>query len=685
MNWLKRHFPTQVTAWYPVLILAAGFLAYANSFACPFLFDDSSVVTNNPHIYHLWPPWAAVLAPTRFLADYSFALNYAWAGFSPSDFRLVNIAIHLGAGLLLYGLTRRTLLLPVWNSRFSHSASGLALAAALLWTLHPLQTESVTYIAQRIEALMGFFFLLTFYAFVRGATANRLSPWKPAAVLACALGMATKEVMITAPLLLVLFDGLFLSSSWRGILKRWRWHAAFCSTGIIVLLLLRASVMRAQAENVPLVGAGAIRWEYALTQLNVIVHYLKLSVIPHPLCLDYRWPLVQSPWEALWPGLFTVGLGLGTVWALWKRSWTGFIGSWFFIILAPTSSINPLPEAAFGLRMYLPLAGVVVLLVVAVDAGLLRLFKGTRGRWIGGITVGAVVCAVFMGLTHLRNETYLTQERMWRDVILQRPDNFRTFISLSNALLEGDRNREASTVCSNLLHRLPPFATLSFEAIQKDYIHPGYPPVHMYYGMAHNNLGQAAMNLNQPEAAKLHYREAIRVFPAGYWAHRNLGHALYLENRVDEAISEWETAVEWQPKESQSQGFLGVALSRKHQYREAAQHFEKAVTLKTDFWFARGQWAWLLATCPSNDVRNGTRALEVAKPLLTVAGEKSPRAFDIVAAAYAEMGDFSNAVAIIKEAIRMAKPLEQQAGQDYTLENLNKRLILYLDLKPYRE
>ena len=685
MHWLKQQFPTRITAWYPAVILATGVLAYANSFACPFLFDDTSIVTNNPHIYHLWPPWRAVLAPTRFLADYSFALNYAWAGFSPAEFRLVNIAIHLGAGLLLYGLMRRTLRLPVWHSRFADSASELALATALLWTLHPIQTESVTYIAQRIEALMGLFFLLTFYAFVRGASAPGSSLWKPAAVAACAFGMATKEVMITAPFLLILYDGLFLSSSWRGILKRWPWHAAFLSTGIIAMALLMASLMRAEAEHVPLVGAGAVRWEYALTQLNVLVHYLKLSVIPHSLCLDYRWPLVQSPLDALWPGSLTVGLGIGTLWAIWKRSWVGFIGAWFFVILAPSSSINPLLDAAFEHRMYLPLAGVMALLVIGVDAGLRRLFSDTRARVIGGLAIGAVAIAVFTGLTHLRNETYLTQERMWRDVMLKRPDNYRTYISLSNALLEEERYQETLIVCSNLLLRLPPFSTLSYDRIQNEYVHPGHPPVHMYYGMALNILGQAAMNLNEPGQAKERYRESIRVFPAGYWAHRNLGHALYLENRVDEAIAEWNTAIEWQPKESQSHGYLGVALSRKHQYREAAEHFEKAVAFQSDFWFARSQWAWLLATCPSNDVRNGSLALTVAQPLLTVAGETSPRALDIVAAAYAEMGDYSNAVKFVRQAIKRAHPLAPHTTQDYTLETLHHRLNQYLEQKPWRE
>jgi tetratricopeptide (TPR) repeat protein len=200
----------------------------------------------------------------------------------------------------------------------------------------------------------------------------------------------------------------------------------------------------------------------------------------------------------------------------------------------------------------------------------------------------------------------------------------------------------------------------------------------MYYGMAHNNLGQAAMNLDEPVTAMRHYREALRVFPGGYWAHRNLGNALYRENRVEEAIVEWNATLGWQPKDSEAHCNLGVALSRKRHYRDAAGHFERAVELKGDYWFARSQWAWLLATCPSNDVRNGQRALALAEPLVTVAGPQSPRALDILAAAYAETGDFSNAVSTVLLAIALTP-------DPASSESLVRRLNLYRSQKPYRE
>lgn len=691
---MSRNLPTQARAWYPLLILAAGWMAYSNSFACPFLFDDAGVITDNTHIFSLWPPWKAVLAPTRFVADYSFALNHVWAGFSPAEYRLVNILIHLGAGLALYGILRRTLKLPCWKSGPVQNSDELALAVALLWTVHPMQTESVTYIAQRIESLMGLFFLLTFYAFIRGATGSGTSRWQIASVLFCALGMATKEVMVTAPVLLIAYDGIFLSDSWTVPLKRWRWHAAFLATWAIFILLLRASLLRAQAEHVPLVGAGAVRWDYALTQPNVLIHYLRLALIPHPLCIDYRWPLVASPVEALWPGMLTLLLALGTAWALWKRIWPGFIGAWFFVILAPTSSFNPLPDAAFEHRMYLPLAGVITGIVVILAAGLQHAPLTQRARRISGPILLISAAVVLIAMTLARNRTYIAEEIMWRDVIDKRPDNYRAYVSLSSTLLNKGQYTESAATCSNLLQRLPPFSGLSRPEIEANYVRQGRPPLHMYYAMAHNNLGLIAAVLNERGRATLHYREALRVFPSGFWAHRNMGLALYLDNRLDQAIAEWNQALELNPQDSLTHAYLGLAFSRNCEYREAEHHFREAVKLKDDFLFARLQWAWLLATCPSNDVRDGNLALRVALPILDATAGRSPRALDVVATAYAETGDYSNAVRLARQALRLAEDSPQgrqdpdcsitAAPRDYTTEDLRIRLESYLRGIPFR-
>jgi tetratricopeptide (TPR) repeat protein len=694
MGFLTRPFQTKSSFWFPLILIAVGFLAYANSFACPFLFDDSRVITNNPALFHLWPPWMAVRSATRCVVDYSFALNYAWAGFSPAEYRLVNILIHIGTGLLLYGVMRRTLLLPRWNSQFTQSAPGLALATSLLWIIHPLQTESVTYIAQRIEAMMGFFFLLTFYCFIRAAFSRHARAWLSAAVAVCTVGMGTKEVMVAAPILLFLYDGIFIAPSWGDLVrKRGKLHALFFSTWFVFFGLLVMGIVSERSETISLFSQGINRWNYALTQLNVLAHYLKLTLIPHPLCLDYLWPLVNSPLEALWPGALILLLAGWTVWALYRRSWTGFIGAWFFIILAPTSSINPLPDAAFEHRMYLPLASLLAFLVMAVYQGLScgLILKKTSRQQINRFAFGILgIAAMTFGiLTPLRNEAYRSEESMWKDVLLKRPDNFRTYIALSTAYLAEQRYSEAAPLCRNLLTRLPDFSGIPIHEIERKFTSPGHQSIQLYYSMAHNNLGVVDLNSNQLDAATKHFREAIRVWPGADWGYRNLGHALYSENRLDEAITEWNRGLEIQPGDSLTHALLGVALSQKHQYKDAIGHFEQAIRIKPDFWFARSQWAWILATCPSHEVRNGRQAILIATPLTEIAENQSPKALDIVAAAYAEAGDFSNAVKYAKRAVDLSlinKDAESPSKNPaYTTETLLLRLNLYRTGQPYRE
>ena len=158
----------------PALLVGAGFLAYANSFSVPFVFDDRDSIVESPHIRKPWPPSEWFSAPWATAADgrpvvaLSFTLNYALDRLNPRAWHAVNLAVHLTAGLCLFGIFRRLLRLPPLAARWAAAADGVALAAALLWLLHPLQTESVTYIGTRTESFMGCFYLLSLFAFLRG-------------------------------------------------------------------------------------------------------------------------------------------------------------------------------------------------------------------------------------------------------------------------------------------------------------------------------------------------------------------------------------------------------------------------------------------------------------------------------------------------------------------------------------
>ena len=373
------------------LIVLAAILAYRNCFSGPFIFDDELAIPQNPTIRQLWPIWKPLCPPShgetvtgRPLLNLSFAVNYAAGGLNVWGYHVVNLAIHVLAALLLFGILRRTFLLTLLGNFPMHAPTCLALAIALLWAVHPLQTESVTYIVQRAESLVGMFYLLTLYCFIRGASSAGGRYWYVVAVLACLLGMASKEVMVSAPLMVLLYDRAFLAGSFR---EAWRRHygvyLALASTWLLSGWLVVVAGSRGGTAGF---GAGVSSWAYLCTQFGAIVHYLKLSVWPRPLLFDYGPDTVPITLAIIPDAIFVGLLGLATLVALWRWPKIGFLGAWFFAILAPTLSIVPVAtQVVAEHRMYLPLAA--VLTAVALS-GYVASWAMARGELLSRRTAG---------------------------------------------------------------------------------------------------------------------------------------------------------------------------------------------------------------------------------------------------------------------------------------------------------
>jgi protein O-mannosyl-transferase len=210
-------------------IVALGALAYANSFAGVFLLDDYSHIVTDPSIRTL-RPLAEHLQDSRPLVHFTLAVNYAISGLDVWSYHALNLAIHVLAGLTLFGLVRRTLLLPDLAPAFGSPAL-FALAVAAIWIVHPIQTQAVTYLIQRGESMMGLFYLLTLYGALRGATSDRPLGGYAATIASCAAGMLSKETMVTAPLAVFLLDAVFLARSWKEPLhRRWALYLGLAAT-----------------------------------------------------------------------------------------------------------------------------------------------------------------------------------------------------------------------------------------------------------------------------------------------------------------------------------------------------------------------------------------------------------------------------------------------------------------------
>ena len=426
----------------PLVVVAVGLLAYHNSFTGPFTFDDRQSIQENLTIRHLWPVWQVLSPPAstavsgRPVLNFSLAINYAFGGTSVQGYHALNLAIHILAALALFGVVRRTLARPALRDCFGTVANGLALAIAAIWTVHPVQTEAVTYVSQRAESLMGLFYLLTLYCFIRGTESQRSGRWFTLSIVACLLGMATKEVMVTAPLMVLLYDQTFVAGSFQAAwTRRWRVYMGLAGTWLLLAYLMTGLHGRG-------VGYGlGITWQtYALTECQVVVNYLWLALWPHPLIFDYGTArIVQHAAEVASCALILVLLAIGVLVGLKRRSAIGFIGAWFFVILAPTSSVVPVAAQPMAeSRLYLPLAAVVAIVVIGIHA-----LAGRRSMPV------FLVLAVGLGfLTVQRNQDYRSQIAIWGDTVAKRPQNPRAQYSLGTVLAQVGRIRKRSRTTS---------------------------------------------------------------------------------------------------------------------------------------------------------------------------------------------------------------------------------------------
>lgn len=356
--------------------MLVGFLAYCNSFSGAWVLDDLPSIVENRTIRQLWPINVPLSPPGgmgatvegRPLLNLSLALCYSVSGTNPWSYHAFNVAIHLLAALVLFGIVRRTRFKQSEDSAVSGTA--LAFAVALIWVVHPLNTEAVSYVVQRAESLMGLFYLLTLYCFIRSV--GQSTGWLVGSVVLCLCGMATKEVMVSAPVIVLFYDRAFVAGSFREIWRQRRgYYAALAATWLLLGYLVVGSGNRGGTSGF---GSGVTFFQYWLTQPGAIVRYLRLSFWPNGQVFDYGTQWITHPAEALPSVLVLVLLAAATVWGLFKVRGPfqagesvsagpvllGFLGLVFFAVLSPTSLMPGNRQTLAEQRMYLALVPVLV-------------------------------------------------------------------------------------------------------------------------------------------------------------------------------------------------------------------------------------------------------------------------------------------------------------------------------------
>ena len=476
----------------------------------------------------------------RPLVNLSFAVNYALGGLNVGGYHFVNLAFHLLCGLLVFGIVRRTLELPALKGRFGGAALNLGFAVALLWTLHPLNSEAVDYLTQRTELLMALFYLLTLYASIRALT---LKPriWPAIAVLSCGAGMLCKESMVTAPVVVVLYDVVFVFESFkRAISERWRFYGALCASWV-VLAAVMWSGPRVRSAGF---SAGVDPWTYLLNQTVMITQYLRLAVWPRALVANYGWPLALTLRDVLPQALLVTALLALTAVALVRRPKWGFLGAWFFVTLAPTSSIVPIAtEVGAERRMYLPLIALVVLAVVS--ASFVK-----RAVSAGGAVVLAVVATLFALGTFMRNREYRSELVLARTILERYPTSVAHHILGVELLMAGDRDAGMKELRQAI---------------------PGAPRAHYTPGVELLKEGKNREAIDQLEAF---LREQPNLLEA-VSARQLLGQAFAHERRWAEAIEQEQQVLTMNPTAAQrldSLAILGEAFLGAENFTEAIAH-----------------------------------------------------------------------------------------------------------------
>jgi Tfp pilus assembly protein PilF len=502
-------------AWHAALLLVVAVaVAYANSLRVPFQFDDAVVILGEPAITAFRPQ----LLSRRFLGDLSFALSYRLSGPDPAGYHVLNVAIHLSNALLVFWLARSLLRTErLRTSSRAHGDTGGPLVAALLFALHPIQTQAVTYVAQRYAILAAAFFLLATCAYVR----FRLEPRRRAAAGWYALFLATaaaalwtKENTIVLPLAILVVEVVFFSGSAR---RRLLFLAPFLVGGAAAALAVASGWTLDQLDAATRVGRSISRHDYALTQLRVVASYLRLIVLPVGQNLDHDVSLSRTILDlgvllaAALHAVLIGGAALGLVrarrtdprWAL-----VGFGVLWFYLALLVESSFIPMPDVMYEHRVYLPSVG----LFIAAAALLARAEALAPRRARAAIVV--VLTASLTALTIARNRVWQSELALWTDAAEKSPQKARPLDNVGVALFaRGDAH-----------------GAIAFyeRALRAD---PGH--VKAYF-----NLGEALQATGDCAAAIPYYEWFLRWEPRYPDTYRNLAECCRRTGAV-EAAERW--------------------------------------------------------------------------------------------------------------------------------------------------
>lgn len=542
-----------------------SFLIYSNTLDSPFVFDDEETILQDRGIRLTRLTPGSIFeagfggAGTRPIALISFGLNYYVHQFEPAGYHVVNITVHMISGYLLYLFIATTLTLPSLQSRYGHPGL-IAFLAALIWLVHPVQTQSVTYIVQRMTSMAAMLFIAAFWFYVKGRLAKaglekRL--WISGAALLWLVSLGCKQVALALPFLIFIYEWYFFQDLDRDWLRRsLKWAAGIGAVAVLIgLMYTDFNPVEKFSRLNDYANHEFTLAQRALTQPRVVAHYISLLFYPHPsrLNLDYDFGLSYGLFDPITtlPALIMIFglLGLGIYLAGTQRL-ISFCILWFLGNLIIESSIIPL-AIIYEHRLYLPsmLAGLVPLIII---------YRCTKLMWLPVMIIGTVAL-LFSFWTFERNKVWRSQLTLWEDCVKKSPNKARPHSNLGRFLAEAGRTAEAISHLNRALRIKPDDA------------------------VAHNNLGTVLEKDKRFKEAAHHYSEAVRILPQFANAHYNLGVVLHRQGRLDDAMQQYAATLRIEEDHAKAHNNIGAVYQRKGNLEQARWHFSEALRIEPGY------------------------------------------------------------------------------------------------------
>ncbi len=504
------------------IIALLGITIYSNSLSAQFTFDDTVFIRDNAYIRdirnlsNLWN-----FSPPRFISFLTFAINYHFSQLQVFGFHAVNILIHLGSAVLVFWFMLLTFSSPALKGdNMEKYSRPLALLVALVFLTHPLQTESVTYIYQRVTSLAGFFYILSLSLYAKSRLLRLNSPSPPtgwiwfylSSLVIGVVAMFTKENTATLPLMIILYEACFFGNKNHSLRK---YAAPFLFLLLIIPIALFFSHAMWKVDIQRLVSHPVAGWRYFLTQSRVMLTYMRLLFFPLNQNVDYDYSMSRTLLEM--PVLISSLAILVTIFmavkAFSRYRLISFAIFWFFISLLTESSIIPIADVIFEHRLYLPMVGYAIFLI-----GIIYYFIGQKNHRMLLIILLPLIAGYSL-LTYKRNFVWQNELTLWSDAARKSPNKARPFYNLGNAYADNGNNQEAEKAFLRAYQLNPDIENA-------------------------NNLAAIYADQDRVDEAISMWKAIVRQSPGFVTAHFNLSVFYYKQGKYDLAIRHCDKLIE---------------------------------------------------------------------------------------------------------------------------------------------